>query len=93
MAHDNDPIDLTDLEVISRFSLALRRSTASRADVVAALEADLTALTGGRRTASKVAAPAPAKAAPATVAPPAKTAAKAPAKKAAPAKKSARSRA
>jgi type II secretory pathway component HofQ len=75
---DNDTVQLTDLEVIQQFSLAVRGATASRRDVIAALEADL-AFLGGRRPsplARSVAAVAPAKkAAPAP-------AAKAPAKKA-----------
>ncbi|MGZ6793677.1 MAG: hypothetical protein ACXVFV_12030 [Mycobacteriales bacterium] len=37
----DDDVQLTDLEVIQRFSLAVRGATASRAEVVAALEADL----------------------------------------------------
>jgi hypothetical protein len=41
-----DDVSLPDLEVISRFSLALRTATASREDVVAALEADLAWLRG-----------------------------------------------
>ena len=36
-----DDVSLPDLEVISRFSLAVRRATAPREEVVAALEADL----------------------------------------------------
>ena len=42
----SDDVSLTDLEVISRFSLAVRAATAPRAQVVAALEADLRALAG-----------------------------------------------
>ncbi len=38
---DEAPVDLTDLETIRRFSLAVRQPTASRADLVAALSADL----------------------------------------------------
>ena len=48
-----DDVQLTDLEVIQRFSLAVRGATADRADVVAALEADLAWLKGTRRTAAK----------------------------------------
>ncbi len=36
-----DDVTLTDLRVIQQFSLAVRGSTATRAAVVAALEADL----------------------------------------------------
>ncbi|MGB8649066.1 MAG: hypothetical protein WCD35_00245 [Mycobacteriales bacterium] len=45
-----DDVQLTDLEVIQRFSLAVRGATAGRADVIAALEADLAWLVGGRRS-------------------------------------------
>ncbi len=44
-----DTVQLTDLEVIQQFSLAVRGATASRSDVIAALEADLAYLGGGRR--------------------------------------------
>jgi hypothetical protein len=40
-----DEVQLTDLTVIQRFSLAVRGATAERAEVVAALEADLAYLT------------------------------------------------
>ena len=43
-----DDVQLTDLEVIQRFSLAVRGATASREEVVAALESDLAWLTGRR---------------------------------------------
>lgn len=46
-----DHVQLTDLEVIQRFSLAVRGATASRAEVLAALQADLDWLTGSRRAA------------------------------------------
>jgi hypothetical protein len=49
---DNDTVQLTDLEVIQQFSLAVRGATASRRDVIAALEADLAYLGGGRRAAA-----------------------------------------
>jgi hypothetical protein len=55
-------VQLTDLEVIQRYSLAVRGATASRADLVAALQADLDWLTSGRRTASGKGRQAPAKA-------------------------------
>ncbi|GAC1609806.1 MAG: hypothetical protein NVS3B26_13090 [Mycobacteriales bacterium] len=45
---DDDDVQLPDLQVIQRYSLAVRGATARRADVVAALEADLAWLTGGR---------------------------------------------
>ena len=73
-----DEVQLTDLEVIQRFSLAVRGATASREQVIAALESDLAYLKGAARKA-------PAKAA---VKAAVKAAAKAPAKKA-PAKKAA----
>lgn len=100
-----DTIELTDLEVISRYSLAVRAASADRADVIAALRADLAWLEGGRRAAAPAQKPAaaapvtrapvkkaPAKKAPAKKAPAKKAAAKkVPAKKA-PAKKTARGR-
>ncbi len=43
----SDDVQLTDLEVIAQFSLAVRGATASRGDVIAALEADLAFLAGG----------------------------------------------
>jgi hypothetical protein len=52
----DDDVQLADLEVVQRYSLALRTATASREDLVAALEADLAWLTGGaprRRTAAR----------------------------------------
>lgn len=73
----DDDVQLTDLEVIQRYSLAVRGATASRADLVKALQADLAWLQGGRRSA------APAKAAPAKAAPVKSPAKAAPAKKAA----------
>ena len=41
-----DEVQLTDLQVIQQFSLAVRGATADRDQVVAALEADLAYLTG-----------------------------------------------
>ena len=91
MASDDDVL-LPDLQVIQRYSLAVRGATAPHADVVAALQADLDWLTGGgrRRPAAasssasvKAPKPAPAAAKPA--------AAKPVASKAAPAKKAAKS--
>ena len=57
-----DDIRLTDLEVIQRWSIAVRGETADRAEVVAALRADLAWIEGGRRT--KAAKPAEASPAP-----------------------------
>jgi hypothetical protein len=48
----DDDVQLTDLAVIQRYSLAVRGATASRGDLVAALQADLDWLTSGRRPAS-----------------------------------------
>ena len=68
----DDDVQLTDLEVIQRYSLAVRGATAERADLIRALQADLDWLKGGRRskpaTAAKREAPVkrgPAKRAPA----------------------------
>jgi hypothetical protein len=58
-----DDVQLPDLEVMARYSLALRGATAPREDVIAALEADLQWLTSGRprraRSAAQPAAAAP----------------------------------
>lgn len=85
----DDDVQLTDLALIQRYSLAVRGATASRAELVAALQADLAWLQGGRRSGpAKAAAPAgssPAKTAPARTPVPAEAAAPAgtaPAKKA-----------
>lgn len=92
MASDDDDVQLPDLQVIQRYSLAVRGATASRAEVIAALEADLAWLSGGRRrTATPARTPAPVAAEPAAPAPAKSAAAKklaakrtpAPAKKAA----------
>ncbi len=48
----DDDVQLTDLEVIQQFSLAVRGATASRADVIAALEADLAYLGAGQAKAA-----------------------------------------
>lgn len=59
----DDDVQLTDLEVIQRYSLAVRGASASRNEIIAALQADLDWLKGGRRAAPvKAAAKAPAKA-------------------------------
>ena len=58
----DDDVQLTDLEVIQRYSLAVRGATADRAELVAALKADLAWLESGRRAPAKAgAAKAPAK--------------------------------
>ena len=43
-----DQVELTDLDVISRWSLAVRTATADRDELIEALESDLTWLRGGR---------------------------------------------
>lgn len=59
-----DDVQLPDLLVIQRYSLAVRGASAPAADVIEALRADLAWLTGGGRarpaTARKSAPPAPA---------------------------------
>ncbi|MCW2726179.1 MAG: hypothetical protein JWN35_3100 [Frankiales bacterium] len=62
MAAD-DPVQLTDLQVIQRYSLAVRQAAAPRADLVATLRADLAWLTAGTEPApvKKAARKAPAK--------------------------------
>ena len=47
----DDDVQLTDLEVIQRWSLAVRSASADRAEVVAALRADLAWLEGRRSAA------------------------------------------
>lgn len=44
-----DDVSLTDLEVIQRYSLAVRAATAPRADVIAALASDLAHLRASLR--------------------------------------------
>jgi DNA end-binding protein Ku len=84
-----DEVQLPDLQVIQRYSLAVRGATAPTADVIAALQSDLAWLTGsGRRRTTEPASSAPAKSTPAKSAAaksaPARSAAKkTPAKKAA----------
>ncbi|HEU0133143.1 MAG TPA: hypothetical protein VFQ85_19365 [Mycobacteriales bacterium] len=66
-----DDVRLTDLEVIQRYSIAVRGETAARDELVAALRADLAWLEGGTRARAAKAAPAaapPAKPAPAKAA-------------------------
>ena len=48
-----DDVQLTDLQVIQQFSLAVRGASADKAAVVAALKADLAWLEGTRRAPSK----------------------------------------
>ena len=80
----DDTVQLTDLEVIQQFSLAVRGATATRSEVIAALEADLAYLQGAtRRTSAARAEPLPKAETPATTAVPSKPEAKAPVKKAA----------
>ena len=50
-----DDVQLPDLEVISRYSLAVRAATAPREEVVAALRADLEWLTSGATPAAAAA--------------------------------------
>ena len=79
----DDDVQLTDLEVIQRYSLAVRGASASRAELIAALQGDLDWLRGGRRTSSA------SKAAPAAASADGKPAAKRVAKRA-PAKRTAK---
>lgn len=91
---DGDDVQLPDLQVIQRYSLAVRGASAPRDEVIAALQSDLAWLQGGaRRTAGSVrkAAPRPAVVASSSPAPAGKPAAKAPATRT-PAKKSAPTR-
>jgi hypothetical protein len=47
-ASDDDRVELTELDVITRFSLAVRTATADRAELIAALRDDLAWLEAGR---------------------------------------------
>lgn len=91
MASGND-VQLPDLQVIQRYSLAVRGASAPRADVIAALQADLAWLSAGRDkpAASASGTSAPGTSAPGMSAPAATAPAKKAAAKRAPAKKSAR---
>jgi hypothetical protein len=62
MADPRDRVDLTELDVISRYSLAVRTATADRVELVAALRSDLAWLEAGRaaRTPARKAAAKPA---------------------------------
>ena len=82
MAESDERVELTDLDVITRYSLAVRAATADRAELIATLRADLAWLEGGRRNAPAEPAARPAR--PAAVA---KAPAKRPATKAAPVRK------
>ncbi len=79
-----DDVQLPDLQVIQRYSLAVRGATAPVADVIQVLQADLAWLTGGSRPRPAPASKTPVKKAPAT-----KTLAKKSAAKKAAVKKSA----
>src|SRR3954470_24430650 len=48
MADPDNRVELTDLDVISRYSLAVRAATADRYELIATLRADLEWLQGGR---------------------------------------------
>jgi hypothetical protein len=50
---ESDRIDLTELDVITRYSLAVRHGTAERDEVIQTLRADLAWLEGGRRPSSR----------------------------------------
>ena len=52
-ADETDRIDLTELDVITRYSLAVRHGTAERDELIQTLRADLAWLEGGRRTTSR----------------------------------------
>jgi hypothetical protein len=47
-----DRVELTDLDVISRYSLAVRSATADRRELISTLRADLAWLEGVRRSAA-----------------------------------------
>ena len=54
MAETGDRVDLTELDVITRYSLAVRAASADRDELIATLRADLDWLEGGRpRTARR----------------------------------------
>ena len=65
-ATDDDRVELTELDVITRYSLAVRSATAPREELIAALRDDLAWLEGSRprrRTSSTATKPAAKKAA------------------------------
>jgi hypothetical protein len=47
-ASDDDRVELTELDVITRYSLAVRSATASREELITALRDDLAWLESGR---------------------------------------------
>jgi hypothetical protein len=49
VAEDTDRVDLKELDVITRYSLAVRHGSADRGEVIDALRADLAWLESGRR--------------------------------------------
>jgi hypothetical protein len=53
VAEDTDRVDLTELDVITRYSLAVRHGSADRGEVIDALRADLAWLESGRRPTSR----------------------------------------
>jgi len=80
-----EQVELIDLEVISRWSLAVRAASADRDELIRAFEADLQWLRGDRRDASRGAPAAgttPSRTSAKRAASPVRTAAKTPAKKA-----------
>jgi len=53
VGEDPDRVDLTELDVITRYSLAVRHGTADRGEIIEALRADLAWLESGRRPAAR----------------------------------------
>jgi hypothetical protein len=51
-ASDDDRVELTELDVITRYNLAVRHASAPRDELIATLRSDLTWLEGGRRRAT-----------------------------------------
>jgi hypothetical protein len=49
----DDLVELTELDVITRYSLAVRTGRADRAELIETLRADLAWLEGGRRTTAR----------------------------------------
>jgi hypothetical protein len=58
-ASDDDRVELTELDVITRYSLAVRNATAPREELIAALRADLAWLEGAGRTRRRTTRPSP----------------------------------
>jgi len=74
MSETDDRVDLTDLDVFARYSLAVRAATADRAELIAALRSDLAWLERDSRpapTRQRTTAPRPAPAKRATAGKPA----------------------